>query len=126
MSSWSLLLALSGFRFNTLDQTLRLAPAHRPEDFRCFFSGPEGWGSVTQKLSGKVQTMKIAVKSGRVNVKKLELAVIAKNPSLHVTASLDGVTLPATVDSIGAHCTVNLGTAGLAIQEGRILNISLA
>ena len=48
MSSWSLLLAASGFRCDGPAGTLEFAPNLTPERFKSFFSGPEGWGWLEQ------------------------------------------------------------------------------
>jgi hypothetical protein len=65
MSSWSLLLAISGWHYDGPRNALRFAPAYQPHDFKCGFTGPEGWGSVAQSRQGKVQRDQIAVRQGR-------------------------------------------------------------
>jgi uncharacterized protein (DUF608 family) len=45
MSSYALLIALSGFRYSAPQRTLWLAPAGPGKRFRCFFSTNSGWGS---------------------------------------------------------------------------------
>ena len=46
MSSWSLLLAASGYEYDGAAKTLRFTPQVTPEKFKAFFVGPEGWGSL--------------------------------------------------------------------------------
>ena len=76
MSSWSLLLALSGYQYDSPRHALRFTPGYRPDDFKCFFCASEGWGSLTQRSDGKVQRIEITVKSGKLPVKTLELTAI--------------------------------------------------
>jgi uncharacterized protein (DUF608 family) len=45
MSSWSLLLALSGFRYQASGDAFRFAPKVRQDDFRCFFTAHRGGGA---------------------------------------------------------------------------------
>ncbi len=68
LSSWSLLLALSGFAYDGPNGVLRFAPRHTPEDFKAFFSAPEGWGSLRQTRRGKTQRNEVKVEAGRVLV----------------------------------------------------------
>ncbi|HEX4349229.1 MAG TPA: GH116 family glycosyl hydrolase, partial [Verrucomicrobiae bacterium] len=126
MSSWSLLLALSGFRYNTLDQSLRFAPAHEPDNFKCFFSGPEGWGSLAQKSFGKNQAVEITVKSGSLKLKRLELAALAGNAAYQVTAEVGGESTPVTISNSGPQLTVDFGASEVIVKEGKVLKVTVA
>jgi uncharacterized protein (DUF608 family) len=77
MSSWSLLLALSGFEYDGPRASLRLNPRYQPENFKCFFSGPQGWGSFAQTVEGQIQKVSIMVKAGSMNVHTLNLKLAA-------------------------------------------------
>jgi hypothetical protein len=124
MSSWSLLLALSGFHFDTLSKTLRFAPACEPDNFNCFFSGPEGWGRLAQTASTANQTAEITVKSGRLDLKHLELVAVGKNMS-DATAQLDGRIIPATLQEDGPNRIVRFQGDGLTIGSGNSLKVNL-
>jgi uncharacterized protein (DUF608 family) len=124
MSSWSLLLALSGFRYDTLSKTLRFAPACEPDNFNCFFSGPEGWGRLAQTASTANQTAEITVKSGRLDLKHLELVAVGKNMS-DATAQLDGRIIPATLQEDGPNRIVRFQGDGLTIGSGNSLKVNL-
>lgn len=82
MSSWSLLLALSGFHYDGLSQTLRFQPVDisaapgKPKNFKSFFTGPEGWGSLSQARHGQTQHTEVAVVSGHLAVTQLHLAAL--------------------------------------------------
>ena len=43
MASYSVLLALSGFRYSAVDGEIVFQPRIRPEDFRCFFAAGSAW-----------------------------------------------------------------------------------
>jgi non-lysosomal glucosylceramidase len=73
MSSWSLLLALSGWEYDGPRQALRLTPRHTPETFKGFFTGPEGWGSLRQSREGTAQRNEISVREGRLAVTEITL-----------------------------------------------------
>jgi len=53
MSSWGILLALSGYSFSGLTMSLEFAPKVYPEDFRTFWSTGSAWGRYFQKAEGK-------------------------------------------------------------------------
>jgi hypothetical protein len=74
MSSWSLLLALSGFHYDGPLRALRFAPLHTPENFKCPFTGPEGWGSLVQTRQGQTQRNQFTVCEGRFDVAEITLA----------------------------------------------------
>jgi uncharacterized protein (DUF608 family) len=77
MSSWSLLLALSGWEYDGPRQSLRVTPRHTPENFKGFFAGPEGWGSVRQTREGTVQRNELSVREGRLAVNEITLSATA-------------------------------------------------
>ena len=104
MSSWSLLLALSGFHYDGPAQTLRFQPLENPAVFKSFFSGPEGWGSLSQTRHGAARQTEVRVVSGQIAITRLHLAP-AKGATkarvtlghavipAHLTHSADGVLL---------------------------------
>lgn len=78
MSSWSLLLALSGWEYDGPRQTLRIAPRHTPENFKSFFVGPEGWGKVVQARNLGSQRNEIHLNEGKLVLSQLILSATAK------------------------------------------------
>ena len=73
MSSWSLLLALSGWEYDGPRQSLRFAPCHTPENFKGFFAGPEGWGTLRQAREGQTQRNELRVQEGRLGIAEITL-----------------------------------------------------
>ncbi len=74
MSSWSLLLALSGFAYDGPRADLRFMPRHQSENFKSFFSGPAGWGTVRQiRLPMQPQRNEITVAEGTFSIHHLRL-----------------------------------------------------
>lgn len=73
MSSWSLLLALSGWDYDAPTQTLCVTP--RPETspvFRSFWSGPLGWGTLEQVRTNKgLRRMTLRVVEGHFDLTML-------------------------------------------------------
>jgi uncharacterized protein (DUF608 family) len=84
MSSWSLLLALSGWEYDGPAKRLIFTPRHTPEKFKSFFAGPEGWGSVRQERKGKEQRNEIAVKEGQLSVTEVNLSIASKPTKVRI------------------------------------------
>jgi non-lysosomal glucosylceramidase len=75
MSSWGLILALSGFAYSGPDMTLGFAPKIYADDFRSFWSTGSGWGSYSQKtLGGKSQKSEVEIVQGGLSLKEFRFA----------------------------------------------------
>ena len=73
MSSWSLLLALSGQRYDGRTETLTFRPVIQPADFRCLYTANDAYGTVDQKFKDDKLTLRVDCLSGRVRLKALDL-----------------------------------------------------
>ena len=69
MSSYALLIALSGFSYSAVTRTLVLAPAEQAESFRCFFSTASGWGT----LILSADRLEIRLAEGELRVDTLQV-----------------------------------------------------
>ncbi len=122
MSSWSLLLALSGYEYDGPAGHLRFTPRHTPDSFKSLFAGPEGWGSLKQTRKGRSQTNQIAVTEGRFAVSRLHL-----NPAAmpkHVRVTLAGKQVSATLNSAVEGVYIALESP-VIVEKGQTLNITL-
>jgi len=75
MSSWSVLLALSGFLYDGPRARMAYSPKLTPEKFKCFFSTAEGWGSLGQTRTLASQQNRIHLAFGRLKLRELALEV---------------------------------------------------
>ncbi len=74
LASWSLLLALSGYRYSAVEGRLSFAPvaqAMREGAFRCFFSTGSAWGTV--RVQG--DALEVEVAEGVLAVREVEVAL---------------------------------------------------
>jgi hypothetical protein len=58
MSSWGLLLSLSGFQCDMAEKRMSFAPRINGEGFRCFWSTGTAWGTYSQRRdpeTGKIE-----------------------------------------------------------------------
>ncbi len=71
MSSWGVLLALSGFSYSGPEMRIGFDPKIYQENFRCFWSTGSGWGRFSQKIdNGKKEKIELLVALGRLKLKQ--------------------------------------------------------
>lgn len=124
MSSWSLLLAISGFRYDGPKKRLRFQPSYRERDFRSFFTSAEGWGSIAQTFDGRTQTIEVTVNSGRLPLVNLEAARLARGGGT-VRAMAAHKPVPATILTDGNLCQIFFQD-GVTINENESLQLSIS
>jgi uncharacterized protein (DUF608 family) len=113
LSSWSLLLALSGFSWSAPERRLSFAPRVNAADFRCFFSAGEGWGTFSQRIE-KTGTFaaRLDVRYGSVRLRHLRL----RNEGAWRGASLSHLNGPGVQT---AEASVRIDGESLAVDLGR-------
>jgi non-lysosomal glucosylceramidase len=89
MSSWAILLALSGYAYSGPDMSLGFAPKLYPEDFRTFWTAGDGWGGYAQKAGPAGQTATLDVAFGEVKLKTFTF-VLAPGLAGKKIAALEG------------------------------------
>jgi len=122
MSSWSLLLALSGWEYDGPRQALRVTPRHTPENFKGFFAGPEGWGGLRQSREGAAQRDELSVREGRLAVTAITLSPPAA--PRQVTVECGGKTVPSTFSFNAGAAVVSLKRS-VAVEAGQTLVVRL-
>lgn len=125
MSSWSLVLALSGYHYSAPQQRLGFAPRVQAQDFRCFFSTGSGWGLYTQQVGAAHLTCSYEVRYGRLPVAVLQAAAPGALPIGRAAASgIDGAAV-AGVSTQDGQVDITL-RAPLVIEAGQRLTLRLA
>ncbi|TAK22655.1 MAG: hypothetical protein EPO26_10315 [Chloroflexota bacterium] len=69
LSSWALLLGLSGYQYSAPAGRLRFAPRVSADDFRCFFTAGTAWGEVAIHGDGA----KLTLHAGELTLRRLEV-----------------------------------------------------
>ncbi|WP_165227334.1 GH116 family glycosyl-hydrolase [Aquisphaera insulae] len=119
MSSWSLLLALSGYEYDGPARGLTFAPRLTPENFKAFFCGPEGWGSLLQKRDGRSQRNTLTVAEGRLPVAELLLQP-ARAPKA-VAVTLGGKAVESSARADGDRLRIVLRTPQVVVPEADLV-----
>jgi non-lysosomal glucosylceramidase len=116
MSSYGLLLALSGFTFNKGNGTIGFEPQIHPERFRTFWALDDVWGTYAQ--TRKQATLEVL--SGAITLSRIDLPAFAKPGPVTVSIGKRTVRLEADEQgSITFPKTIHL-------TEGGILAIAAA
>jgi hypothetical protein len=123
MSSWSLLLALSGWEYDGPRQALRFTPRHTPDNFKGFFAGPEGWGRLRQSREGTAQRNEISVREGRLAMTQLTLNSSTTPKSVKVECG--GKTIRSTLSFNAGEAVVTFGRPAM-VEAGQSLVVRLA
>lgn len=75
LSSWSLLLVLSGFRQNGPKGELAFNPCFKPERFRALFSTGPAWGHFSQERAAGRQTNRLDLRRGSLRMAALRFGL---------------------------------------------------
>ena len=122
MSSWSLLLAISGYEYDGPAKSLRFTPRCTPARFKAFFCGPSGWGSLQQERTGTSQKDVISVKEGSFQVASLHLEPPAGAKKATVRAG--AAPIEATLQPEGDGVRVKLSSP-ITLNAGDSLEVQL-
>ncbi|NOX55642.1 MAG: hypothetical protein GXP27_14630 [Planctomycetes bacterium] len=90
MASWGVLIGLAGFEHDGPRGHLGFAPRLTPENFRAVFTASEGWGTIEQTRTGRLQTSRVTVRWGRLRLKTLALQVPTQTEAKKVSVTLAG------------------------------------
>ena len=123
MSSWSILLALAGYEYDGPTQVFRFAPRLKPEKFKAFFCGPEGWGSLEQTRDGTSQRSSVTLVEGRLAVSQMVMSPQA--PPRTARVALGNAPRDARFQIDGDQVRIALA-APLVLKPGDILSVVLA
>jgi hypothetical protein len=118
MSSWALLEAAAGYRYDAGADRIAFAPRIGAEDFRCLFVASEGWGSYRQRFTGDTLRAELRLDWGRLTLHQLGLAVAARD----LRVMLEGQTVPAAVDVDSAGLTLRFAES-VTIAAGQALSV---
>ncbi|MGD2174450.1 MAG: GH116 family glycosyl hydrolase [Candidatus Brocadiaceae bacterium] len=75
MSSWGLVLALSGYFCNASEGLLQFAPRVSQDDFQVFWSNGSAWGTYAQRLQDEGAEVRLEVLHGGQELRRLRLGL---------------------------------------------------
>jgi predicted phage tail protein len=94
MASYGVFIAACGYEYHGPKGFLAFDPRVGAEDFRAAFTSAEGWGTFSQKMTGRKKTAVLEIKWGRLRLKTFALGAAAAPAAVH--AQMDGQEAPAS------------------------------
>ncbi|MCC6790578.1 MAG: hypothetical protein IT336_02780, partial [Thermomicrobiales bacterium] len=122
MSSWSLLEAASGYRYDASTGTIGFDPVLQPEAFRAPFVTRDGWGTFSQTIAHGRASLRIEPVFGWLDLRRIAVAGDLASGTTH--ARLDGEPLAVVIDANGG-CSFVRFTDELRISAGGSLAIEI-
>lgn len=117
MSSYALLLALSGFHYSAPDQRIEFSPRLNERNFATFFSTGTGWGRYRQRATGPKCVAEIGLEYGSLSLTSVRLG-LKKGRTFAVACG--GRPIPATLREIPEGMEIAF-SAAVNIKPGEIL-----
>jgi len=124
MASWGVLIGLSGFELHGPAGRIGFAPRITPGDFRCVFTAPEGWGTISQKRNGRRQVNRIEVKWGRLNGRTLALEVPDGAVVRNASVTLAGREIEGKVAQDGARVVLT-ASEDVIVKAGQAIVVDM-
>jgi hypothetical protein len=124
MASWSVLLALSGFRYRAPEKAMGFAPRIQSRAFACFWSTGTGWGLFRQNIDKGSHTTEVAARFGSVEIGSLMLRTPASEGA-HVQVSCGQSAVSATLEIESNEARVRL-TSPIRVATGEHLRVILS
>ncbi|MCA9232132.1 MAG: hypothetical protein KDA57_15900 [Planctomycetales bacterium] len=115
MASWSVLLALSGYKYHGPQGSLGFAPKISPEQFKVAFTAAEGWGSFQQDRDAQGQTEQVTLAWGQLRLNELQF-------QLEPNGKLDKAVVNHNASPVTAELSVEGQNARLSFSEPLVLH----
>lgn len=127
MSSWGVLLALSGFSYSGPEKRMGFDPRMNADDFRTVFTAGSGWGTYSQKTAGKGMSVTLETRAGSLELRELDVAVppgIGQAAVRSVKPAVGGATAAAQVRREGSTVRV-IWPNPVRVEPGRPLTLTV-
>jgi hypothetical protein len=125
LASWGVLIGLAGFEHHGPRGHIGFAPRITPDGFRSAFSAAEGWGTLSQRRSGRTQIDEVAVRRGRLLARTLALELPEGETLGDAEVTLDGAPVAATAAQDGRRVLLTLADEAV-VETGGTLRVTLS
>jgi hypothetical protein len=124
MSVWSALIACQGFIYDGPAGLIGFKPVWKPEDHISFFTAAEGYGLFTRKRKGSVQTDRIEVRHGKLQVKSMVFELASEAKLSEVTVKIAGKPVEVKHSMDNGLLTIELPSR-LTVKEGQAIEVTV-
>jgi len=124
MSSWGLLLALSGYFYSAPRKLMRFDPKLCRDNFTVFWSNSNGWGTYHQRFADGRGTVSLRLIGGTLRLSRLLIG--APEPGrFAVSAQLGGERVACRAERNVQLLSLKFPGEGVVITEGQALEVTL-
>jgi hypothetical protein len=123
MSSWALLEAASGFRYDAAAGFIGFDPVVEPTDYRSPFVVRDGWGTFTQRVTDDTQESRLELAWGHLDLERISLRFDQADRA--ILASVGGVPVEVTLVQNGDRAVMEFGSP-VMLRPGQDLRITLS
>ncbi len=124
MSSWSLLTAAQGFRYDGPAGEIGFDPRLSPDDHRSLFTAARGWGRFVQRRRDRRQECRVEMIAGRLDLAVLRLGLPAEARSATGRTRIDDRPLSVEIAVSDSKAEVRM-TPPIAVTAGQTLQVDL-
>lgn len=124
MASYSVLINLSGYRYDGPAGKLAFAPKVTPHNFRAPFTVAEGWGTFAQQRTDKTQTVSFELRHGKLNLSTLETDLPEGITAKETDVTINGNEVTATNEQQGSTLIIRFEHP-VVIQAGQQLEAKI-
>jgi uncharacterized protein (DUF608 family) len=124
MSSWAVLVALSGFHYSAVERQVSISPRVPGPNFRSFWSVPSGWGSYSRTIKNQQQKVRIETSEGKIAMIRLSLARTQKGNGKSLIAQLGGEPVKSTSREDASNYYIEFDR-DIQITPGRALEVTV-
>ena len=125
MASYGTFITAGGFECHGPRRHIGFAPKLTPENFKCAFTAPEGWGSFSQKYSAGKLDAEIDVRHGTLKLKTVSLALPGGAVPSAVEARSGETTIPAVLKKSDGGALIEFA-GEIQLSPGEPLRLSLS
>jgi len=119
MASYSVFLALSGFRYSAVEQSVTFRPRLNPDNFNCFFAAGSAWGRYTQNRRGGILKATLGSRHGNITLRQMILG----SDSKYGSAKTATMTAP-NGNSVPCNARVHADTVQVDLSEELVIRES--
>jgi hypothetical protein len=116
MSAWSMLIAMSGFRYNGADSSIEAFPQLAHDDFSSIWATGTGWGTFRLRNHTGVTRFDVHVHEGSLRLR----TCLFTASGAHSTASSNGVSLPHRVSGANKRKSILLEEELILGRDGKL------
>ena len=124
MASYGVFFAACGFTYDGPAGHIGFAPKLTPENFKAAFTAADGWGSFSQKQTGKEMTATLALKYGKLRLTQVDLVPPPGVTPRNVKATVGGQPVKAVLKTDSGTVHILLAEP-LAMTAGQALEIMM-